>query len=1236
MNKSTPLAEVWDHSVSRPTENLSSLLCNAAEHHGGRPAVSVMRNGIATSEPEAWTYAQLRTKSLRLAYCLLAKGVKLRSSIVIILYNQLEWALFFWASAHLGCKFIGIDYRAITHEQQARDLLNQVPGCNSGFSVVVANEQLASAVDHALDGQEARVSLRCIVDGSQVHGWTTLDDVHEAAKESDASNAPPCSAGPDDTAVIFFTSGTTGSSKACPHTATTLSSVAQGLRQSHSITENHTICQHLPGFHIFSVVYSVTAWLHGASLVYPSLRFDAESTIHAIAQNSKVVVPVVPVMVQAMEKSADKSLLSGHLESIIAGGSTVHPELLQSCMSLSPQRIAAGYGMSECLVVASHNLPAQEALVDHDEDVCLGSVKSGACIRICEPNSRRLVHRGEVGEVHLGGLPVFGGYLNASSTVCYRDNDVPFIASGDQGYLDEQGRLYVLGRYKDLIIRGGENVAPAKIERFLAQKHDIKVSDIPTPLQDGICEPILTSRFQLKAQAVGIPDDLTGEAIAVVVQDVSPMELTPEDLRASVSAQLGLLYAPSAVLRLHADLERNQFPATPSGKPQKALLRSWVLKHINDNKQANSDDSAEDIESRLTGIWALVSGRRAPDIAADVSVHTFADSMMVLQARSIIFDRLRKSVTTMELMEHPSVHSQSELLQGRAEVPKPTEGVQPAVSSRQVWRDMPQNQSRMPAIQESAKLKLAAKGLEWRNVEDVFPKPDIIGPMAKGARQNSWNHRHSMLVHRCDEGRALEALRTWIERHPLLRSMTTSDDVGEVFLVLPAQNIWVRHQLFTADDIGRPEDLLTHRFNEPDWDCAYPPGPFLKVTVLPIRGTEDLGLIFHWHHAIFDGIIIRQWYRELGQLLRHQEPSTSFHPFERFATAVYHRSQHRAAQRAIDYHVNSLRGISSAKLALWPPQRAPLWLKGHDKGWRYPDGRMGEPSARTPLDGNQAVGTMGLEYTIPVPSILKLREQFEIPPPIVAKGACVLLNLYLTGGDEAALVTNESGRSWPFVDEADAAHAADLYGDIGDDVNPLYIDGPTVTLSVSRNRVREKETVVQFLDRLKHEQREIEKHSHASIDTILKRLETSDETSTAKQSQADGEVVRNTLNRQIFDWLPDIAHAQPATSAPADGQQTPANTEKAQPSLQMLEVLSRTDLGFVWYPSLLDGEVMKLNTTWDDAQMYASEAAKAMKQFLRAARWLSKPENWQRPAKECDFESEDGLIEEVGMRTYRR
>ncbi|CAG7977034.1 unnamed protein product [Penicillium salamii] len=1203
---SIALAEVWDKTQTAPTQNLGTLLSQSASQHANRTALVSLHQHPSDKEGDtsaiSWTYAQLHEASLGLAHQLSANGVAPGSRIGTILFNQIEWALMFWATAHLGCQFIGIDYRAVSHKDHARDLLESVP-CDV---IVASNNKLALAVDEAL-GQKAPIKHRYVVESSQTPGWKTLAELSENATE-DLAKPMVSPNHPEETAVIFFTSGTTGTSKACPHSAVTLYSVARGLSKAHAITRDHTICQHLPGFHIFSVVYSLTAWLQGASLIFPNSTFDADCSIRAIQQSRNVVLPCVPLMIQAIARSPIRPPKFETLETVTIGGSTVFPELLELCASLGPKRLAAGYGMSESLVVTTHNQKAEDALTG-GEDVCLGTAVSGACIRICQPGSRTLLSRGEIGEVHLGGLPVFGGYLGLEHESCYREDGANFVVSGDQGYLDEQGRLYVLGRYKDLIIRGGENISPFKIERVLSHETGIT------------------------AQVVGVPDTVAGEAIVAIIRRDSGIELPHDELRNIVSKSLGPQLSPSMIFDLTGDLGHKNFPMTPSGKPQKATLRQWTLEHIKKTNSCQLNHTESPIESQLTEIWSSLTGRSAASISPDTSIHTFTDSMTLIQFCSAVFERYQKSITVKDLGEFKTVRSQAMLLEGRQKMETGSDKTQDFNSATPPpWREQPENRQQVLRIKQAAMGRLDSMGLDWGDVEDVYPKNDIIGPMARGARPNSWNHRHSVIVRNCDQARITSALHTWATKHPLMRSITVSDEHNDFYIIMPARQSWLCHQICHGGSIDNAEDTLTYRFNEPEWDHVAPPGPFFKVTILPINNTPDIGLIFHWHHVIFDGVIIRQWYRELGQIVKSQQPSTVFHPFQRYSVALNRRMRNVAAQHAIDHHVQALRGISAARDYLWPPQRVPLWLKGDDSGWKYPDGRLGEPGLRTPLDGNHAIGTMGLEYAISVPQILGLRERFEIPPPIVAKGACVLLNMHLTGGEEAILVTNESGRSWPFVDSAAGDEGkSDQSEDNGEGVNPLSIDGPTVTLAVSRTRLLGDETVVQFLARLLQEQHVIEQHSHAPVAKIIDRLE-SPPGGASPTSRADADVVRSILNRQVFDWLPDISSTQ--STAGEAGQERSAGDSA---SVEMLEVLSRTDLGFVWYPSLKEADTtLKLNTTWDDAQMHATEVSQAMKGFLSAVAWLSKSENWERPARECRFDTEDEITDVGPEKCYRR
>ena len=104
---------------------------------------------------------------------------------------------------------------------------------------------------------------------------------------------------------------------------------------------------------------------------------------------------------------------------------------------------------------------------------------AGAKLRICEPESRKVLRRGEVGELHLGGSGAIGGYMYGDNKVFYDDENGHWIATGDQAKMDEDGTIYIMGRYKDIIIRGGENLSPALIENCL-EKTGVRVQmDLP-------------------------------------------------------------------------------------------------------------------------------------------------------------------------------------------------------------------------------------------------------------------------------------------------------------------------------------------------------------------------------------------------------------------------------------------------------------------------------------------------------------------------------------------------------------------------------------------------------------------------------------------------------------------------------------------------------------------------------------------------------------------------------------
>lgn len=711
---------------------------------------------------------------------------------------------------------------------------------------------------------------------------------------------------------------------------------------------------------------------------------------------------------------------------------------------------------------------------------------------------------------------------------------------------------------------------------------------------------------------MGIPQSGTEEAIVAVIRRDPGAEYDGDDLRNTVSSILGPELAPSMILDLEKDLGRDKFPMTASGKAQKPILRQWVMEHVRIQQPDQVGDESAPLETQLTGIWASLTGRSATSIEPDTSVHKFADSMILIQFCSAVLARYKTSVAVKDLVEFKTIRSQAELINERMQVVSSSgsrEEIPPPAPKP--WWERASNQRKMPGLEDAVLKRVEGMGFGREDVEDVFPKVDIIGRLSRGARPGAWNHRRVMIARGYDADRLASSIATWLEKHPLLRSVTVSSGTDDSFVIMKGHSSWLSNQIFHGESIEGTEMLLNYRIGDPDWDCVSIPGPFLKATILPIQNTQDTGLIFHLHHLVFDGIILRQWFRELDHIIAGRESPYVFESFGRYSDALDHWIQTGASNSAVQYHVDRLRGIGAAANCLWPPQRAPLWMKGDDSGWKYPDGRPGEPEARKPLDGAHSRGGLGLLYSAKLPHMMQLKENFEIPPPMVTKGACVLLNLHLTGGDEAVFNTYESGRAWP-------ASSGNSEAESGRDINPLSIDGGTFTLAVSRTRVAEEETSIQLLNRLLKEQHEIDQNSQAPIDHVIDQLERPQE-GASQASTADAQVVRDCIKRQFFDWLPDV------------------RLDQSDSFMELVENIMRCDLGVLWFPSFnVSEQTLKLGTTWDDAQLSTSEVSEVMKKFLSAIAWLTEPENWERPAKECKFDIEGFEIADVGEKIYRR
>jgi acyl carrier protein len=700
-----------------------------------------------------------------------------------------------------------------------------------------------------------------------------------------------------------------------------------------------------------------------------------------------------------------------------------------------------------------------------------------------------------------------------------------------------------------------------------------------------------------KAYVIGIPDELAGEVPIAVVQQTGTSILSGKELKAMVLSELTPGFTPTLVLDVQTDLARDTFPTTTTGKVQKSVLREWVMEYLESTEKPATEDglSQQTLESQVASIWGQCSGQKVSEIDFDASIHTIADSMVLIQLTSQIRKRLQKNISMTDLVKINTVGKMSNFLAGQPLVTNFSTNVHlhhDAVASNMI-QSQGQNEGTQ-LITDQATLQLAPLGFGWDDVEEMIPVSDCMKLMAQGGRNNSWNHRHSLVVRSRSTPQVLAVLRMWIERNPMLRTthITINEDLQH-YIVMRANDMWFDRQIVAGSTLATIQDIPTYRLTDSAYDHVKLPGPLLKCTVLPINDCKATGLVLHIHHVMFDGMVMHRWYQDLNQLLRGNHLPSPLHPFQDFALLYQTYRASSNAQQAVDFHVRQLRGLGLMQKNFWPQQRAPRWFKGDDQHWYHEDGSPSQPGERVHLDGNDSCGTMGLFYKIHLPFIRALKSDWELSPPMVAKAACALLNIYKTGAEEAVFVSDESGRSWPSTGD-------DTTG-VPPNASPLDIGGPTLQKTINRIRVQPGETTLKFLRRMQNTQRDIDRYCHAPLDAICRALEQD-----SVHGAADVAAVRDILRRQLFDWLPT----------------PPPNKDVGEEiglSADMLEVLSRSDLGLVWFPTLLPGDYLLLEVSWDDAQLRASEVYQALEEFLCAMAWISNPVNFYKPVAECEF-----------------
>ncbi|MCX3063555.1 AMP-binding protein [Streptomyces sp. GXMU-J5] len=485
-----------------------------------------------------WTYAEFGAAVGELARGLLARGVAKGDRVGIWAVNCPEWVLVQYATARVGAIMVNINPAYRAHELAY--VLRQ-----SGISVLISStghkgtdyRELVAEVAPECPRLRERVFIGEESWGALVASAASVTSEQLAAREAELS----C----DDPVNIQYTSGTTGFPKGATLSHHNILNNGYWVGETIGYTEQDRVCLPVPFYHCFGMVMgNLGATSHGACIVIPAPSFEPAATLKAVQDERCTSLYGVPTMFIAELNLPDFAAYDlSSLRTGIMAGSPCPVEVMKRVVAeMHMAEVSICYGMTETSPVSLQTR--------RDDDLerrtgTVGRVLPHIEVKVVDPATGVTVPRGEPGELCTRGYSVMLGYWDDPERTAEVVDAGRWMHTGDLAVLREDGYGQIVGRIKDMIIRGGENIYPREIEEFL-YGHP-RIADV---------------------QVVGVPDEKYGEEVLACVILRDPADtLTLDELRDYCRDRLAHYKVPSRLRILES------FPMTVSGKVRKVELR---------------------------------------------------------------------------------------------------------------------------------------------------------------------------------------------------------------------------------------------------------------------------------------------------------------------------------------------------------------------------------------------------------------------------------------------------------------------------------------------------------------------------------------------------------------------------------------------------------------------------------------------------------------------------------------
>jgi len=505
-----------------------------------------------------WTYREYAEKIESLATGLLALGIEPGDRVGIWAPNCYEWCVTQFATARIGAILVNVNpaYRVFELEYA----LNK-SGCKAIVTAeafkssryVEMLQDLAPELEHCKPGalEAAKLPhLKTIIrmGEERTPGMFNYADVcgfggtAELEKLADVE----ASLSPRDIINIQFTSGTTGNPKGAALTHYNILNNANQVAQGMKFTEDDRLVIPVPMYHCFGMVLGKLACIaSGATAIFPSDAFEPRQVLEAVEAEGATALHGVPTMfIAELEHPEFKRFDLSTLRTGIMAGAPCPVEVMKKVINrMNMAEVLICYGQTECSPV-NHMTLADDPIEKRVESV--GHAVPHLEVKIVDENGE-IVPFGERGDICSRGYAVMKGYWGDAEKTAETVDEDGWLHSGDLGVMDEEGYVAVVGRLKDMIIRGGENIYPREIEEFLFTHEKI---------QD--------------AKVIGVPDEKFGEEVCAWVQLKEGETLSEEEIRAFCKKNIAYFKVPRYIRLVTG------FPMTVTGKIQKFKMRETM------------------------------------------------------------------------------------------------------------------------------------------------------------------------------------------------------------------------------------------------------------------------------------------------------------------------------------------------------------------------------------------------------------------------------------------------------------------------------------------------------------------------------------------------------------------------------------------------------------------------------------------------------------------------------------